>query len=186
MVAVARPHHLLVPGETAILDGSKSWSADGKVLRYDWTFTDGTTAAGPTLQRKYDRPGVYSEVLKATDAAGHVGIDFAVVQVVDPNGPAPPRLHVAHYPTQGIRPGDAVTFKVRAFGTTHGRETLDFGDGSPPDVLASDGGVDPLAKAGYAVTTHRFAKPGCYVVTARRANEHGIEAVMRTCVIVEP
>ena len=47
LIAVARPHHFLAAGETAMLDGGKSWSADGKIVRYQWTFIDGTTAEAP-------------------------------------------------------------------------------------------------------------------------------------------
>jgi len=186
VIAVARPHLLLRAGETAVLDGSRSWSADGAPLRYEWRFTDGTTAEGVRVSRRYDRPGEYSEILTVTDKSGNTGVDFAVVQVLDPDGPRPPAIHLCHYPTTGIKPGSPVTFKVRTFGATTGRETIDYGDGSPPDILASDGCANPLAKAGYAVTTHRFASPGRYIVTARRTNEHGLEAIMRTCVVVEP
>src|SRR5438128_4513169 len=64
LIAVARPHHFVYTGEKVALDGSKSWSASGKIARYDWTFTDGTTASGPTVERAYAQPGEYSEVLK--------------------------------------------------------------------------------------------------------------------------
>ena len=185
-IAVARPHHFLAPGGTATLDASKSWCAAGAPARYEWTFTDGNKATGQSVRRAYPKPGIYSEVLRVTDAAGNEGIDFAVVQVVDPAAPKTSGLHLAHHPSLGIRPGDLVTFKVRSFGAKAGRETIDFGDGTPADVLASDGCIEPLAPAGYAVTTHRFAAPGQYVVTARRTNEHGVESVARTCVVVEP
>jgi len=33
--AVARPHHLISAGENVQLDGSKSWTASGKIARYD-------------------------------------------------------------------------------------------------------------------------------------------------------
>jgi len=185
VIAVARPHHLAAPGETVTLDARKSWAASGRIASYAWTFTDGTTASGATVERRYDTPGQYSEVLRVTDDAGHVDIDFAVVQVIDPARPRPLTLHLAHQPTLGVTPGDAVTFVVRAFGTTAGRETLDFGDGTEPATLASDGAVDPHAPHGYAVTTHRFAKPGHYIVTARRTDEHGHTATMRVHVVVQ-
>ena len=50
----------------------------------------------------------------------------------------------------GIKPGDAITFKVRTFRTTEGEETWDFGDGTPAVKVKSDGNVKPLAKDGYA------------------------------------
>src|SRR5581483_1408384 len=133
LLAVARPHQFAAAGDEVTLDGSRSWSADGKIARHDWTFTDGTTASGPTVKRTYARPGVYSEVLKITDGTRRIDYDFANVNVVDRDHPdrLPPSIHANYFPTFGLRPGDPVTFQVRTFRTTDGHETWDFGDGSP-------------------------------------------------------
>ena len=175
IIAVARPHHFVFTGEKVVLDGAKSWSASGRIVRYDWTFTDETTASGSTVERTYTQSGEYSEILKVTDARGEVDYDFAVVLVIDKSAPdrLPPTIHPAFSPTTNIRPGDPVTFKVRSFRTTAGHETWDFGDGSPKVTVKSDGNVEEHAKDGYAVTQHSFAKAGHYVVRVERANEFG-------------
>src|SRR5262249_46956412 len=136
--------------------------ASGAIAHYDWTFTDGTSANGPTVERTYPRSGEYSEILKITDAKGEVDYDFATVLVIDKETPErlPPTLHAAYVPTSGIRPGQPVTFKVRCFRYTFGQETWDFGDGTPTVTTRSDGNVEQHAKDGYAVVEHRFAKPG--------------------------
>jgi murein DD-endopeptidase MepM/ murein hydrolase activator NlpD len=179
LVAVARPHHLLWTGQTATLDGSLSRSRGGRPLRCEWTFTDGTRASGKTAQRQYPRAGVYSEILKVTDDQGRVEYDFAVVEVIDREHPdlLPPGIHAAYSPTLGIRCGQPVTFKVRAFDTTHGEEVWDFGDGTPMASTKSDGNMDHYAKEGYGVTEHSFSSPGDYLVSVRRANERGQEAI---------
>lgn len=186
VLAVARPHQLAKVGQPVTLDGSRSWAADPGPKTFAWTFTDGKTAAGERVERAYDRPGVYSEVLKVTDAAGRVDYDFAVVNVLDPAHPdrLPPSIHAAYHPTTGIRPGDPVTFLVRTFRTREGKETWDFGDGSPPDEVRSDGNAVPLAKDGYARTVHRYEKPGRYLVRVERANGRGETAVARLLVRV--
>jgi hypothetical protein len=186
-IAVARPHHFVFTGEKVVLDGSKSWSASGRVARYDWTFTDGTTASGPLVERTYSESGEYSEILKVTDARGEVDYDFAIVLVIDKSAPdrLPPTIHPAFAPTMNIRAGDPVTFKVRSFRTTFGSEVWDFGDGSAKVTVKSDGNVNSLAKDGYAVTQHRFAKPGHYLVRVERANEHGQRAIAHLHVAVE-
>jgi murein DD-endopeptidase MepM/ murein hydrolase activator NlpD len=178
LLAVARPHHLAVVGEKVVLDGSRSWSAGGKVVAHEWSFADGTTAAGVLVERTYAQPGVYSEVLKVTDGEGRVDYDFAVVNVLDKDRPdrLPPSIHAAYSPTFGIRPGDPVTFLVRTFRTTDGRETWDFGDGSPKVEVQSDGNVVPLAKDGYARTVHTFQKPGHYLVRVARTDRRGFIA----------
>ncbi len=178
-LAIARPHHLAATGQKVVLDGSRSWSASGKIASYHWTFTDGTTATGPTVERSYAKPGIYSEVLKITDSDGRIDYDFAVVNVIDKQHPdqLPPSIHANYAPTFGIKPGDPVTFKVRTFRTTDGEETWDFGDGSPKVVVRSDGNVVQLAKEGYARTVHRYEKPGHYLVRVERTDRRGFTAV---------
>ena len=178
LIALARPHHLLAAGEKALLDGSRSWSAAGPIARYEWTFGDGTTAQGSTVERTYDRPGSYSEVLKVTGADGAVDYDFAVVQVLDPKDPdtPPPTIHASYAPTVGIRPGEAVMFKVRTFRADAGNETWDFGDGTPKVTVHSDGNAEPHAPGGYAETVHRFAEAGHYIVRVEGTGRRGMKA----------
>ncbi|MBN2473254.1 MAG: PKD domain-containing protein [Pirellulales bacterium] len=179
LVALARPHHLVYTGEPVTLDGSRSYSAEGPIARFHWTFTDGTTAEGPKVRRTYARPGYYSEILKVTDAAGRIDYDFAIVHVHDREKPDayPHTIHSVYWPTFGIDPGDEVTFKVRTFATTDGEETWDFGDGSPPVRSKSDGNVEMHAKDGYAVVKHRFEKSGHYLVRVERTSRHGYQAI---------
>jgi murein DD-endopeptidase MepM/ murein hydrolase activator NlpD len=181
LVAVARPHHFTLTGQKVTLDASRSWSADGKIDKYEWTFTDGTSAAGSSAVRSYDKPGSYSEILKITDAKGRIDYDFAIVQVLDKDKPdqLPPTINATYYPTFGIKPGDEIAFKVRTFRTQDGEETWDFGDGSPPVKVKSDGAAVKLARDGYALTTHRYAKPGHYLVRVERSNKDGLKATAR-------
>jgi murein DD-endopeptidase MepM/ murein hydrolase activator NlpD len=189
IIAVARPHHVAWTGEPVMLDGTRSWSPAGKVTRFEWTLTDGTTARGEKIERRYAKPGTYSEVLKVTGPDGAVGYDFAVVQVLDPAakvGQLPPSIQAAYAPSLAIKAGEPVTFKVRTFRTTHGEETWNFGDGSAPVKVKSDGNVRSLNKDGFAVTTHLFAKPGHYLVRVERRNERDEAAVTHLSVDVGP
>jgi murein DD-endopeptidase MepM/ murein hydrolase activator NlpD len=187
LIAVARPHHFVAVGEKVTLDGSKSWSAAGKIAKYEWTCTDGQTATGEKFERAYSKPGIYSEILKITDASGNFDYDFAFVNVVDPAHPEqlPPSIHPAYAPTQGIKPGDSIKFLVRTFGTTDGEEVWDFGDGSPPVTVHSDGNVSIHAKNGYAITTHKYDKPGIYLARVERTSRNGQTAVGRLKIVVE-
>lgn len=187
LIAVARPHHFVSLGEKVLLDGSRSWSAAGKIAKFEWTCTDGQTGNGPTLERTYSKPGIYSEILKITDAAGLVDYDFAFVDVVDGAHPEqiPPSIHPAYAPTQGIKPGNSIKFLVRTFGTTDGEETWEFGDGTPKVIVHSDGNVAIHAKDGYAITTHKYEKPGVYLAKVERTDRRGFTAVGRLKVVVE-
>ncbi len=187
LIAVARPHRLARTGDAVELDGSRSWSRSGPIARFGWTFTDGRTATGPKVERTYEHPGHYSEILEVQDDQGNVAYDFAVVQVLDRGHPdrVPPSIQAAYAPTTNIKPGDPITFKVRTFRTTDGQETWDFGDGSPPREVLSDGNVDPLAKDGFAATVYRYEKPGDYLVRVERTDRHGATAVAHLHVRVE-
>lgn len=202
VLAVARPHHVAVPGETVILDGGKSKSMTGKNLRYEWMFTDGSRAEGVVQKRSYDRPGMYTEVLKVTDANGNIDYDCAIVQVYEKDNPVklPPTIHLTYAPSLHIQPGEMVTFKVRSFNTRVGYETIHFGDGSPPLRTNSvakltsafvknigllgweDNSRDPL---GYAAVTHRYEQPGHYLAKAEVTGENGYTAVHYVVVHVQ-
>ncbi len=179
IIAVARPHHLVYTDEIVQLDASKSWCRTGQITKYEWTFCDGIKAKGDTVKRLYEQAGQYSEIVKVTDSAGNFAYDFAVVYVIDRNHPerVPPAIHANYYPTFGLKANDEVTFKVRSFTTQHGEEVWDFGDGSAPVKVQSDGNADQHNPSGYAITRHRYRKAGDYVVTVRRSDEHGYEAV---------
>jgi len=141
------------------------------------------------VQRRYDRPGTYSEILRVRDSEGHVDYDLAVVQVFNRDDPQslPPSIHAAYWPTRDLKVGQEITFAVRSFqiGKTEGHEEWDFGDGSPAVRVQSDGNAVTLAKDGYALTTHRYAKPGHYLVRVQRTNDRGESAVGHVHVKIE-
>ena len=186
IIAVARPHHVAWAGDSVELDASRSWSREGAIEQFAWTFCDGTSATGPRVRRTYDKPGEYNEILKITDASGDIDYDFAVVQIMDRNHPdqLPPTIHAAYYPTFDIKFGQEITFKVRSFRTKHGSEVWDFGDGSEKVTVHSDGNANVHDPNGYAVTTHRYKAPGEYIATVRRSNERGYEAITHLQIIV--
>lgn len=187
LIAVARPHHSIWAGDSVSLDASKSWGRSQNIAKYEWTFHDGSTATGVSVEKAYKKPGRYSEILKVTDTAGKVDFDFAPIVVADPDHPdrKTPSIHPNYYPTMGIQPGDEITFKVRTFNTTNGAEVWDFGDGSPKVTVQSDGNAVKLATDGYAITTHRYEKSGDYIVRVERVNEHGVSAISHLHVRVD-
>jgi murein DD-endopeptidase MepM/ murein hydrolase activator NlpD len=192
LVAIARPPNLAWPGETVVLDGSRSWTAKGKITDYKWIFDDGSSVSGAKIERTYDRPGCYCEILQITNSDGKVDYDFAYTRVVDRASPKqfPPHIHPTYFPTFGIKPGDPVTFKVRSFnltegqeswhyGLTEGQETWDFGDASPLARTQSGEEASIRTVDGYAATVHRYAKPGHYLVRVERSDEDGRQAIAR-------
>jgi len=181
LIAVARPHHLLWAGESAALDGGRSWSKSGDAIVYAWKFSDGSTASGARQERHYSKPGVYSEILQVTDKSGNTDYDFAIVQVLDKDRPqaVPQGIHASYSPSLDLKPNDPITFQVRTFGPFVGHETWDFGDGTPTVEVRSDGNAKALAKDGYAKTVHRYERSGHYLASVYSVNERGETATAR-------
>lgn len=167
VIAVARPHRVAALGEKITLDARKSYSPSGRISSYEWSFSGGGKSSEPVVERSYEKPGTYSEVLKVTSRTGAVAYDFAVINII--TAAETPAIHASFHPSTGIRAGDQVTFKVRTFGTTEGEEAWEFGDGSKA-ATRSDGNVKMHDPNGYAMTRHTYAKPGDYVVSVRRGD----------------
>jgi hypothetical protein len=184
LIAVARPQLLGFVGQPIRLNGSRSWSTHGAgELSYEWTFDDGTTATGPCIQHVFNAAGRFSPMLKVTDSQGNTDYDFAKVTVTTADTAPKQRcsLHASYWPTLGIRTNDEVSFLVRSFRFQPlvGKETWDFGDGSPTVCTQSDGAADPHNKDGYAVVKHRFRESGDYIVSVSRTNSDGQHAVAK-------
>jgi hypothetical protein len=179
-------------GDTVTLNGSRSSSRSGQISRYEWTFSDGSTGTGPTVTRVYSNPGTYSEILRVTDSGGHSSHDFAVVQIAGKplagrqrEENLAPTIHASYWPSLNVRAGQPVTFLVRSCRTTFGQETWNFGDGSAPVMVKSDGCAEEKNKEGYARTQHVFQKPGDYIVRVERANEREEKATFHLFVPVK-
>ena len=87
-------------------------------------------------------------------------------------------------PLVDIKPGDAITFTVRAFGFDDGEDIWDFGDGSPEVCTQSGKNREPHAPDGYTFIKHAYAKPGHYLVHVYRENTDGKQGHAHLHVIV--
>ena len=190
--AVARPHRIALVGEDVLLDGSRSLRP-GKInaeLDYQWILSNGTLREGMIAYKKYGKPGLYSEILKVTDEDGNSDYDFCPVLIAasgKPRQEQPHTIHAAFHPTIGLVPGREIVFKVRSFGIDplDGHEIWDFGDGSDRVAVCSDGNANIYNPEGYAVATHAYEKPGCYLVSVSRTSKLGYTATARLKVVVE-
>lgn len=174
VLAVARPHKVITKGESTTLSAANSWAKNG-IATYEWTLSDGSKRSGKEIEQKYDAAGTYSEIVKVTDVNGNYDYDFAVVKVYSggKGEQALPDIHATFYPTTNIKAGDKVYFQVRSRWTTDGHDVWDFMDGTNPVTVKSNIETDNHAQVGYAVTSHRFEKPGDYLVKVHRKTSRG-------------
>ncbi|MCF6270143.1 MAG: PKD domain-containing protein [Melioribacteraceae bacterium] len=85
-IANAGVDEIICTGDIVTLDGSKSYDADGDLLKYEWDFGDSTFASGITVNKIYNTPGLYSVKLKVSDNSGlecNYSYDTKVLKVVE-------------------------------------------------------------------------------------------------------
>lgn len=174
ILAVARPHKVIYAGETTKLSAGNSWAKAG-INEYEWEFSDGSTGSGMEIERTYNMPGTYSEIVKVTDGDGNYDYDFAVVKVFEKeNHEALPDIHATFYPTKDIKPGEKIFFQVRSRWATEGYDIWDFNDGSDFVSVKSNIETGNHAKVGYSIVSHRFKKPGDYLVKVSRKSSKSV------------
>jgi murein DD-endopeptidase MepM/ murein hydrolase activator NlpD len=159
LCAVARPHQLLLAGEKAILDGGNSLAWGGRrITEWRWTFPDGQTVRQPRAEKRFDQPGAHVATLWVKDDQGTEDVDFCQVKVFSKANPekAMPHIFATHTPTQGIRPGQPVTFRLWLQGQGDTPLKVDFGQGPQVADYRS-----------YSELQHSFKTPGIHVITAQ-------------------
>ena len=87
--AVASPPQALT-GQSIGFDAAASCDADGGALTYAWSFDDGTTTAGATVQHAFSSPGAHFGAVTVTDPTGRADTATAGVFVTVPVTTPPP------------------------------------------------------------------------------------------------
>lgn len=158
LLAVARPHHMILTGEKELFDGSNSLAFGGrKIVEWRWVFPDGKTVRSAKAEKAFDRPGVYVATLWVKDNHGAQDVDFCQMKVFSASNPegAMPHIFMTCTPTENTRSGQPVRFRFWFQGKEGGPMTVDFGDGTRLDDYRS-----------YTEMTHCFQSPGIHIVTA--------------------
>ncbi|MGZ6753985.1 MAG: PKD domain-containing protein, partial [Nocardioides sp.] len=152
-------------GVSCTFDASGSSDGDGTVSSYEWTFSDGDEAGGPTPQKDFAATGTYDVTLTVTDDGGLASSVTHQVSVVKPN--------VA--PTAAF--GASCTYLDCSFdgssstdadGTVTGW-AWDFGDGQG---------------ATGSTPHHTYAGPGSYTVTLVVTDDAGATATTSSSQVV--
>jgi PKD repeat protein len=158
---MAGPDQLVCPGQPVAFDGSSSADWDGKLVRYQWDFGDGSTAEGAKVEHSYDQPGAYQARLTVTDDSGSScasATDLAEVRV-----DAPP-VAVAGPDRQAFVGGAYDQLLFDASGSSDA-------DGQPLTYVWDLG--DGVTRTGEKVL-HAYGKPGEYQVRLSVADGTGL------------
>jgi PKD repeat protein len=150
-------------------DATGSADGDGTVSSYEWTFSDGDEAGGPSPQKDFAETGTYDVTLTVTDDGGLTSSVTHQVSVVRPN--VPPTAHADIT-------CDYLACDLDATGSTDVDGTVedyawDFGDGETGSG---------------STTEHVFASPGTYLIELVVTDDDGAtdETTTTRVVVGEP
>jgi PGF-pre-PGF domain-containing protein len=142
------------PGNDRIADANTSVAFDGTnstdnvdIVSYDWSFGDGASATGATVNHTYTTPGNYIVTLTVTDTVGNTDTDSLVVTVRDTTPP-------------NASAGGNVTVIVNTNATFDGTNSTDDVGVTSYDWSFGDG-----ASASGATVNHTYSKTGTYTAT---------------------
>ena len=120
-------------------DAAESFAdrATGRTLvRYEWSFGDGTTATGSTTTHRFSAAGTYAVVLRVTDDVGSTDEQVTTVSVAA--GSPIATMTVNPNPTRVNQP---TIFNASASTSTAGSTivsySFNYGDGSPAEVSSA-------------------------------------------------
>ncbi len=158
-------------GKPICFDGSESYSPNGDITRYIWSFGDGTIGFGETLYHTYTKKGNYTVTLTITDAYNQTDTTSIQVIVVKPNHLP---CAIIYTPLMHATVGENITFDGSLSYDPDGTITAwmwDFGDGS---------------QASGEKIMHRYTTPGNYTVTLTVTDNDKSVASNTTRIIVAP
>ena len=159
ILAVARPHHIVLTGEKVVLDGSNSLAWGGnKIVEWHWILPNGTAIKKSKAETSFDRPGAYVATLWVKDDQGNEDADFCPVKVYTKEKPEKgiPHIYMTCTPTEDIRPNQPVRFRFWFQGAGGGPIQVSFDDGTKMEDYKQ-----------YSEFSHAFKKRGVHIVTAQ-------------------
>ena len=164
----------VLSGESPLLvtfDGGGSVDLDGRVVAYRWSFGDGTTAEGRTVDHVFAPPSpvTYTVALEVEDDGGAIGTMQQSIEVyvsLDP-GNNPPFARFTFDPTHGNAPL-FVQFDADLSSDVDGDVVLyawDFGDGTTGSGPRISHTYNALANTNYPATLIVYDDDGASMST---------------------
>ena len=171
-----------VEGQSLSFSGASSTDPDaGDVLTYRWTFSDGTTATGATVNKTFGDNGIYTVRLTAID---RFGWESSTTQTVTVSNAAPVvTLATPNGTSVAVNAGWLVQLRFTDAGLRDGpwRVRFDWGDGTNfSSVVTSQLLTLPLQRG------KMWTAPGPYAVSVTVTDKDGTSTTRDIAVTVTP
>jgi KaiC/GvpD/RAD55 family RecA-like ATPase/chitodextrinase len=146
--------------ETITFNASPSYSPDGLIEGYEWSFGDGANATGIVVNHAYSSIGIYIAILKITDNHGMTDSKNETISVS--------KYPIASFEYEPINPvvGEVVTFNAST-STPDGGSLVEyrwnFGDNT--SIIETD-----------SIANHTYTKHGNYKVSLNVTDSEGLSS----------
>lgn len=166
-IASFSAHRLPGEAETVVaFDASASSDPDGRVVRYQWVFGDGTTGSGPVVEHTFPRADRYNVTLLATDNGGSWHMITETIDVLRlPTGPSETGESEAPAFARKVTPADVPT------GNKVGQRAPDF---ALPTLTGNTVNLSDFLGQVVVLEFWKSTCPSC------RASTPNLEALRRT------
>ena len=144
------PSATSVPTGTSLsFNATTSSDPDGTVTYWSWSFGDGTTDQGATVNHTYSTSGAYNVTLTVTDNSGSVASKSVLVTITD----RAPTVSFTPSTTTSAS-GQTVTLSISASDPDGSvvATRVDWGDGTTPDMLSGSPTSDSHTYASSSTT----------------------------------
>jgi cytochrome c biogenesis protein CcdA len=103
------------------------------IVKYAWTFGDGNSTTGVNATHRYSTTGIYTIILRVTDAAGNTGTNQTVINVLENTGYSTVFMVIKN--DQEAYIGIESCCEVRDFHYDSNTSTISFDVGEETDVM---------------------------------------------------
>jgi len=159
---------------TASFDGTLTYTPDGEIVSYLWTFGDGASDTGPVVDHVYQQNGTYTVTLTVFDADGQSASTSLTVEALNPL----PTAEFSYTPRSTMEEQPVVSASEEI--TFDGAESFD-----DEEVVSYEWYFGDTETATGQVVKHKYLYPGEYnVVLTVTDNDGGMTKCVQQVTVI--
>ena len=151
-------------------DGSTSNDPDGTIIRYDWSFGDGTNGTGKMIAHTYNKVGNYTVTLTVTDDRGKNNRDTTYATITE---------------TPNIQPTANFSYSPLYPTTDDAIQCTDFSTDVDGTIVSYFWNFSDGKNSTEKNPTHTFGERGAYMITLKVTDDDGASDMVSKGILVE-